>query len=66
MVFSADFTQEGKKCEILIKGETIVCIVVCSFDRINKGKVISTRYRLQGKDMTIYDNVKPSEIMFKK
>ena len=66
MNYSLDSTEEGKKCEILIKGETITCVVICAFVWLNKEKVKKTRYRLEAKDKTIYDNILPSEIFFKK
>lgn len=66
MNYSVDITEEGKKCEIVIKGETLACIVVCAFEWTNKDKVKKRKYRLEAKDNTIYDNILPSDIKFKK
>jgi hypothetical protein len=66
MIYSEDSTEQGKKCEIVIKSETITCIVICSFDRISKDKIVTRKYRLQAKDKTIYDNISPQDIIFKK
>jgi hypothetical protein len=66
MNYSLDSTEEGKKCEILIKGETITCVVICAFVWLNNEKVKKTRYRLEAKDKTIYDNISPQDIIFKK
>jgi hypothetical protein len=66
MIYSEDSTEQGKKCNIILKGETITCTIICSFDRISKDKVVNRKYRLQAKDKTIYDNVSPSDIIFKK
>jgi hypothetical protein len=66
MNYSVDSTEEGKKCEIVIKGETLACVVICAFEWTNKDKVQKRRYRLQANDNTIYDNILPSDIKFKK
>jgi hypothetical protein len=66
MNYSVDITEEGKKCEIVIKGETLSCIVVCAFEWTNKDKVKKRTYRLEAKDKTIYDNILQSDIKFKK
>jgi hypothetical protein len=66
MIFSEDSSEKGKKCEVVIKGETIACTVICSFERIKDGKTISKKYRLESKDKTIHDNISASEIIFKK
>ena len=66
MNYSVDITEEGKKCEIVIKGETLACIVVCAFEWTNKDKVKKRIYRLEAKDKTIYDNILQSDIKFKK
>ena len=65
MVYSEDSTEKGKKCEINIKGETIACIVICTFLYVNKGKVVTRKYRLESKDKTIYDNILLSDVNFK-
>jgi hypothetical protein len=66
MNYSVDITEEGKKCEIVIKGETLACIVVCAFEWTNKDKVKKRTYRLEAKDKTIYDNILQNDIKFKK
>jgi hypothetical protein len=66
MNYSVDITEEGKKCEIVIKGETLACIVVCAFEWTNKDKVKKRIYRLEAKDKTIYDNILQGDIKFKK
>jgi len=66
MIYSEDITQQGKKCVITIKGESIACVVICAFERITKDKVSIIKYRLESKDKTIYDNVLPTDINFKK
>jgi len=66
MNYSLDSTEEGKKCEIVIKGETLACIVICAFEWTNKNKVVTRKYRLETKDKTIYDNILSSDIKFKK
>jgi hypothetical protein len=66
MNYSVDITEEGKKCEIVIKGETLACIVVCAFEWTNKDKVKKRIYRLEAKDKTIYDNILQSDVKFKK
>jgi hypothetical protein len=66
MIYSEDITQQGKKCEITIKGESVDCVVICAFERTRKDKVVIKKYRLESKDKTIYDNVLPSDINFKK
>ena len=48
MVYSVDITEEGKKCEIIIKGETLTCVVVYAYEWINKNKeVIRKTSRIQ-------------------
>ena len=66
MVYSEDSTEKGKKCEIIIKGETLYCVVICAFVWLNKDKVVTRKYRLEEKDKTIYDNISPQDIIFKK
>ena len=66
MVYSVDSTEEGKKCEIVIKGETLTCVVVCAFEWTKKGEVYKRRYILEGKDKTLYYNISPSDFKFKK
>lgn len=66
MIFSEDSTEQGKRCEITVKGVVVDCIVVCVFEITNKQKVITRKYRLESKDKTVYDNILPSEITFKK
>ena len=66
MIFSEDSTEQGKRCEITVKGVIVDCIVVCVFEITNKQKVITRKYRLESKDKTVYDNILPSEITFKK
>ena len=66
MNYSVDITEEGKKCELVIKGETLACIVVCAFEWTNKDKVKKRIYRLEAKDKTIYDNILQSDIKFNK
>jgi hypothetical protein len=66
MNFSLDITEEGKKCEIIIKGETLCCIVICAFQWTNKHNVKIRKYRLKSKDNTIYDNILSSDIKFNK
>lgn len=64
MIYSEDITEQGKKCEIVIKGETLSCVVICVFERTTKDNVLIKKYRVQSKDKTIYDNVSPSDILF--
>ena len=66
MIYSLDFTEEGKICEIVIKGIPVSCVVVCAFEKTNKERVVQRRYRLMGKNNTIYENILSSEIIFKK
>lgn len=66
MTYSEDISEQGKKCEIVIKGESLACIVICAFEWTNKDKVVKRKYRLEAKDKTIFDNVSPSDIIFKK
>lgn len=66
MIYSEDISEQGKKCQILIKGESIDCVVICSFERTQKNGIKTIKYRLQGKDNTIYDHINPSDIIFKK
>ena len=66
MIYSVDITEEGKKCEIIIKGETLACVVICAFEWTNKDKVKKRTYTLESKDNIIYDNILPSDIKFKK
>jgi hypothetical protein len=66
MTYSEDISEQGKKCEIVIKGESLACVVVCAFEWTNKDKLVKRKYRLEAKDKTIYDNVSPSDIIFKK
>lgn len=66
MNYSVDSTEEGKKCEIIIKGETLACIVLCAFEWTDNNKSVKRKYRLEGKDNTIYDNINPSDIKFNK
>jgi|TARA_B110000503_G_C7007518_1_gene354238 hypothetical protein len=66
MIYSEDITQQGEKCEITIKGETIACVVICAFERTRKDKVVIKKYRLESKGENIYENVLPSDIIFKK
>ena len=66
MNYSLDSTEEGKKCQIIIKGETLSCVVVCAFVWTDKNKVVKRKYRLEAKDKTIYDNFSPTDIIFKK
>ena len=66
MIYSEDITEQGKKCEIVIKGEPLACIVICAFERTTKDKNVIRKYRLESKDKTIYDNVNPTDIKFKK
>jgi hypothetical protein len=40
--------------------------VICAFERTTKDKVVIKKYRLESKDKTIYDNILPSDIKFKK
>ena len=65
MVYSEDSTEKGKKCEITFKGETVACIVICTFLYVNKDKVVTRKYRLESKDKTIYDNILLSDVNFK-
>lgn len=64
MVYSEDITEQGRKCEIVERGVTIPCIVICTFQRAVNGKIVIQKYRLQGKDKIIYDNVLTSDIKF--
>lgn len=66
MIYNEDMTEEGIKCQIIDKGESVNCIVLCAFERTTKDKVVIKKYRLQSKDKTIYDNVSPSDILFVK
>jgi hypothetical protein len=66
MIYSEDITEQGKKCEIVVKGETLACIVICAFERTTSNKQVIKKYRLESKDKTIYDNVNPTDIKFKK
>jgi hypothetical protein len=66
MNYSVDCTEEGKKCEIVIKGEILSCVVICAFEWTNKDKFTKRKYRLKAKDNTIYDNILPTDIKFKK
>ena len=66
MIYSLDITEEGKKCEISIKGETLACVVICAFEWTNKDKVKKRIYTFQSKDNIIYENILPSDIKFKK
>ena len=66
MTYSEDITEQGKKCEIVIKGETLACVVICAFEWTNKNKEVKRKYRLQAKDKTIYENILSSDIKFKK
>jgi len=65
MVYSEDFSEEGRKCLITIKGAELVCFVLCSFERTNANSGIRTvKYRLQDTEGNIYDNINPTEITF--
>lgn len=64
MIYSEDYTEQGKKCEIVIKGETLSCVVICAFKRTTKDNVLVKKYRVESKDKTIYDNINPSDIKF--
>ena len=66
MVYSVDITEEGKKCEIIIKGETLTCVVVYAYEWINKNNEVIRKYKLEAKDKTIYENILKSDIKFKK
>jgi hypothetical protein len=66
MIYSEDITEQGKKCEIIDRGATVTCTVICAFERTTKDKVVIKKYRLESKDKTIYDNILPSDIKFKK
>lgn len=66
MNYCVDSTEEGKKCEIVIKGENLTCVVICAFEWTNKDKVKKRIYRLESKDKTIYENILPIDIKFKK
>ncbi len=66
MIYSLDLTEEGKKCEIIVKGINVPCTIISAYEITNKSKVIHKRYRLKSKENTIYDNVLSSEIIFKK
>lgn len=66
MIYSEDITEQGKKCEIVFKGETLACVVICAFERTTSNKQVIKKYRLEAKDKTIYDNVNPTDIKFKK
>ena len=66
MIYSVDSTEEGKKCEIIIKGETLSCVVICAFEWTNKDKFKKRIYTLESKDNIIYENILPTDIKFKK
>ena len=66
MIFSEYSTEQGKKCEIVIKGSTIDCVVLCAFELWNKNKLVYRKYRLEGNEKEIYDNINSSDIKFKK
>lgn len=66
MIYLEDTTEEGKRCEIQVKGQIIPCVVVCAFEHKNRNGLITRKYRLESMDKTIYDNIVPSEIKFKK
>ena len=66
MTYREDSSEQGNKCEIIIKGETLYCVVICAFEWTDKNKVVKRKYRLEAKDKTIYDNVSTSDIIFKK
>ena len=53
MVYSVDITEEGKKCEIIIKGETLTCVVVYAYEWINKNKEVIRKYKLEAKNSGI-------------
>lgn len=64
MIFNEDTTEQGRKCQIINKGETIDCTVVCVFERKSKNNITTRKYRLQSKDKVIYDNILISDIKF--
>ena len=66
MIYSEDITEQGKKCEIIDRGATVTCTVICAFERTTSNKQVIKKYRLESKDKTIYDNVNPTDIKFKK
>ena len=36
MIYSIDDTEEGTKCEIVVQGKTLDCIVIGAFEYITK------------------------------
>jgi hypothetical protein len=63
MNYSVDFTEEGRKYKIIVKGQTINCKVVCCFIWANENKIVKKRYRLEDKDKIIHDNILPSDLI---
>jgi hypothetical protein len=66
MIYSVDITEQGKKCEIIVKGETLICVVIYAYEWISKDKEVIRKYKLEAKDKTIYENILKSDIKFKK
>jgi hypothetical protein len=66
MIYLEDMSEQGKKCRVVIKGESIDCVVVCSFEITQKNGSKNVKYRVESKDHTIYDNINPSDIIFNK
>ena len=65
MLYSLDTTLEGEQCEMNFRNETVKCTVLSAFEHTNnKIGASRIRYRLEGQDGVIYDNVLPSEIKF--
>jgi hypothetical protein len=66
MIYFQDITEQGKKCEITIKGETLICQVVSAFEIIKKNGSKKRWYSIESKDKRIFDYVPVDDIKFKK
>ena len=66
MIYSVDNTEEGTKCEIVVQGKTLDCIVIGAFEYVTKNKLVTRRYSLQDEYSRQYDNILSSDVKFKK
>jgi hypothetical protein len=66
MIYYLDFSENGKRCEITIKGLLISCKVDFAHVRINKKGIENKKYSLIGNDKCTYENISEETIKFMK